>query len=425
MMIKKVFKFQLDPDKKRLLENFLSLSVLQGANYILPLITLPYLVRVLGVEKFGLVMFSQSFVIFFNIFVDFGFNLFAVREISIYRDNKRKLTEIFSSIILIKLILILISLFTLSIIIFTFDRFKNDKILYYSAFLMVIGQALIPIWYFQGLEKMKYITIVNVFSKLLFAIAIFIFVHHQNDYLLVPLLNGLGFIVGGILSLYLLYVKFHQKFEWQNVNKLLYYFKKSSHFFLSRVANEGSHNYLTFILGIAFDSTIVGYYTMVERLYKAFYLGVQPLIQVIYPYMAKEKNVVFFKKIYVLITVPFAIISIILIVNANLILNIIYGISNDVTYKLFLILFLSSVIGVTNALIGYPLLGALGLTKEVNYSLVFGAIVAVTYVTICFLLKLNVFYYVFSVFLYELISTFYRLYYVKDIMFKEDSLCKH
>jgi len=101
-------KSPLQNIKNRLLTNFFSLSILQAVNMFLPLLTFPYLTRILSIEKFGLLMFAQSFILYFLILVDFGFNYSATREISIHRDDRKKISEIFSSVIQVKIILIFI-----------------------------------------------------------------------------------------------------------------------------------------------------------------------------------------------------------------------------------------------------------------------------------------------------------------------------
>ena len=176
-MINKVKKTINSGENKRLLGNFFSLSILQIFSYVLPLLTLPYLVRILGVETFGLISFATAFIIFFNILVDYGFNLSATREISVHRENKKKTTEIYSSVLTIKFILIILSFIILSFIVFIFEKFNSHIELYFITFISVIGQAFFPIWYFQGMEKMRYITIINISSKVIFTMAIFIFVH--------------------------------------------------------------------------------------------------------------------------------------------------------------------------------------------------------------------------------------------------------
>jgi PST family polysaccharide transporter len=118
----KLLKFDT---RRRLIENFLSLSVLQIANYILSLITLPYLARVLGPEKFGLIAFLQAFIGYFMILTDYGFNLSAAREIAIYRWNKEKVSEIFSSVMLIKFFFFFLALGIVSAIIFKYIILLN------------------------------------------------------------------------------------------------------------------------------------------------------------------------------------------------------------------------------------------------------------------------------------------------------------
>ena len=302
-LINKLKNIANTADKKRLLSNFFSLSLLQTFTYILPLLTLPYLVRVLGVENFGLVMFAQAFIMFFNILVDFGFNLSATREVSIHRDDKEKLTEIFSSVMSIKFILIMVSFVILSVVVFSFDKFSSNWELYLLTFLMIIGQALFPVWYFQGLERMKYITIVNITSKLIFTIAIFIFIQNEDDYILVPILNGLGFIIGGLYSIWIIHKHFYQKFAFQSTETIMIHFKDSSQFFLSRLSVSIYTSANAFVLGIFTNNTMVGYYSIAEKLYIAMQVIYHPIVNTIYPYLSKSKNIVLFIRLFFVICV--------------------------------------------------------------------------------------------------------------------------
>lgn len=285
-MLKHIRNIINTEDKKRLLLNFFSLSVLQAFTYVLPLFTLPYLVRVLGIEKFGLIMFAQSFIMFFNIFIDYGFNFSATREISINRNDKKKITEIFSSVMVIKFLSIVLTFIILSIIVFSFKKFSNDWGLYYLTFLWVVGQALFPVWYFQGLEEMKYITIVNISSKILFTITIFIFIQDETDYMLVPLLNGLGFLIGGLISLYIIFKKFNQPIEFKNL-QIEKHLKSGFHVFLSISSSTILSAAPILLIGTFLDYTIAGYYSAFEKLVLAIKKFFYIINQTFFPRLSK------------------------------------------------------------------------------------------------------------------------------------------
>lgn len=302
-MLKKIKSFASAEEKKRIISNFFSLAMLQGANLVLPLLTLPYLVRVLGVESFGLLAFAAATIAYFQVITDYGFNLTATRQISVNRGDKLKVIEIFSSVMTIKILLMLVSLCLLSGLVFFFQKFSKYAYIYYLTFGMVIGQVLFPVWFFQGMERMQYITYINVGSKLIFTLLVFVFVKGKGDLYLVPLFNSLGAILGGMYALYFLYTKFGVRFRFQNIGVLKSYVYDGWYIFISRIAVVlyGSSN--IFILGIFSNNTAVGYFSVAEKILAAFKGLIGVMLTVIFPFMSKvwsvssEKYYILFKKI--------------------------------------------------------------------------------------------------------------------------------
>jgi PST family polysaccharide transporter len=272
----------------QLISNFIALFTLQGLNYILPLITIPYLVRVLGVEIFGLLAFATAFIMYFQVITDYGFQLSATKEISIYRNDKDKIVEIFSAVMTIKAILLLLSFIFLIIIVFSFERLKEDYLVYLLTFGMVAGQAIFPVWFFQGMEKMKYITYVNIISKSLFAISIFIFVRNESDYHLVPLLTSVGFIISGVLSLWLVKKEFGVKFKLQGIKVIEKYAVEGWHVFVANIYTSLYTTTNVVLLGLFTNNTVVGYYSIAEKIVGAIAGLFIPVNQVFYPYLARK-----------------------------------------------------------------------------------------------------------------------------------------
>lgn len=244
--------------------------------------------KTLGVDYFGLLAFATATITYFAILTDYGFNITATKEISMNRDDKSKVIEIFSSVFIIKFFLLLLSFAILALIVFTFDKFTAHWEIYFLTFGNVLGQFLFPIWFFQGVEKMKYITYLNLIAKSIFTIAIFVFVQDPNDVYLVPLFFSLGAIIAGIISLYIVATHFQVKFEFQSFNTIKSYLIEGWYVFLSRfyVSMYTSTNLL--LLGLFTNNVMVGYYAIAEKIVLAIAGIFEPLNQTLYPYLARK-----------------------------------------------------------------------------------------------------------------------------------------
>src|SRR5476649_2421764 len=141
-LIQKTYRM-VDPlEGSRVLRNVTSLSGLQLITYILPIIILPYLFRVIGPEKFGLIAFAQAFVQYFMILTDYGFSVSATKEISLCHEDKIKVCNVISAVMTIKTILAILSLLVLCVVMYFIPKFKNDWMVYALSFGAVIGNTL-------------------------------------------------------------------------------------------------------------------------------------------------------------------------------------------------------------------------------------------------------------------------------------------
>ena len=267
---------------KTLFTNIISLGTLQILNYLLPLITVPYLLRTIGIESFGILSFANVIIGYFLIFTDYGFNWSASRQISLNRDNNEKVSEIFSSVIIIKGIFLTLSFLILIILILLVPIIQDHWFIYIYSFGSLIGQIIFPLWLFQGLEKMKFITIVNIIGKVVFTVLIFLFVSSESDYYLVAVFNSLGFMITGLVSL-IFVKKIGVKFKPQPKSSIIYQLKDGLHIFLSTISISLYTLTSTLILGLFTNYHFVGVFSSVDKIVQAAKGVYYPFSQALYP----------------------------------------------------------------------------------------------------------------------------------------------
>ncbi len=329
LKLKNIFKSK---EYKRILENMISLTGLQFASYILPLITLPYLTLVLGPEKFGLTQYAISLITYFQFFTDYGFNLSATRELAICRDDNQKISQIFSSVMFIKLCLCILSFIILLIIVMFIPKFNEDSYVYILTFGMVIGYMLFPTWLFQGLEYMRYTSILNIIGKIVFTVLIFIFIHDTTDYMLVPLINSLGYILVGILGIYIALTKFNIKITIPSIRDIKYHLREGWYVFISTIAINMYTTTNTFLLGLLTNNTLVGYYSIAEKIILAVNGLLNPISQALYPFISrtvktddKTRSIEFIRKITKIMTLVGIVLSAGLFIFAKPIILLLFG----------------------------------------------------------------------------------------------------
>ncbi len=174
---------------------------------------------------------------------------------------------------------------------------KQSTYIYLSMYLCLY-EWIFPVWYFQGIEKMKYITFITLISRLTFLALIFLLIESSEDYLFLPIINGIGAIISGILSLYIVFFKHKIQFHFQSVKILFKYFKGSMPIFISNVSIGVYVSTNKVLIGAFLGMGEVAYYDLAEKVVSILKIPQVILGQVLFPKISKDQNIVFVKKIF-------------------------------------------------------------------------------------------------------------------------------
>lgn len=372
-------------ESKTIGKNFFYLALVQGSNFILPILAIPYLVRTLGDDQYGLVLFAQSVALYLVLFTDYGIEAYGTKLIAAERDHPEKIRSIFWNLSTIKGLLFLVGLGLLSIAVIHPKLWPLKEAIFLSLGI-VVANLLFPIWYYLGIEKMKYISLLNISAKVFFTLLIFVFVKTTNDVNTVLILHSGGYLVAGIISLFIL-----RKFDlrWVKPKRVLMlnHLKEGSWFFLSRLAFNLYTFSNVFVLGMFSPTNAVGSavanFGIGEKLFRAMQGMFDPIVKALYPNMVRNKKGHVFKPFFLLFFGGNTLLCIVTFLLSPYIIQIIYVASPDPdSLNIFRILLLAQFITVPNMLLGYPFLGAYGHEKTVNISSILAAAIHITAISI-------------------------------------------
>lgn len=272
----------------KIFENVLLLAAVQFVSMALPLLWLPYLAITLGVDQLGRVAFALSICQMIVTVTDYGFNLSGPKAIAIHREHPEKIAEIYSAITFLRAILAVAGLVFVLVAAWLFESIAANLPLILVAYVMVIGNVIYPQWFFQGLEQLRAISIIQVLTRLIILCCIFVAVKGPDDIYWAAFLQAGGILLGGLIAVpYTLKALKDSSFIRPKFVTIHSQLKDGWHFFLSSAAVNIYTTSNTFILGLIVEPVIVGYYFVAEKMIRAVLMIFSPITSAIYPHVSR------------------------------------------------------------------------------------------------------------------------------------------
>lgn len=251
--------------------NFIMNAILQISAFIFPLITFPYVSRILGPSGTGNVSFATSIVTYFALFAQLGIPTYGIRATARVRDDKKLLSKTVQEIFIINAVMCVLAYFVFFVVLNLVPKMYNDKVLFIIISSTILFNSVGMDWLYKGLEKYTYITFVSIIFKFIALILMFVCVHHKNDYVIYGAISIFAASASNICNLVnihkLIYIKPIFNYEFTK------HFRPIMIFFVMSCATTIYTNLDTVMLGFMKDNVEVGYYNAAIKI-KNVLLGV-------------------------------------------------------------------------------------------------------------------------------------------------------
>lgn len=239
-------------------------------NLVTPLLVVPYIVSVCGEENFGKTAVGMAICFFLIVFIDFGSDIIGVREVAVNRENQKELNKIFTTTYAVKAIILIGVLLIAAILILTIPFFKIEKTMFFLGLSVLIGQFINPTWFLQGIENVKWITLLNIVSKTIYLIAIYTTIKQESDYVFVNLWWGIGMIVANLFVFVLILKKHKFSFSQINIAEVGSHIRNDFSMFSSQIFVSLQLNAPVVLISYFGSNFMAGQYRIVEQIIVVF-----------------------------------------------------------------------------------------------------------------------------------------------------------
>jgi O-antigen/teichoic acid export membrane protein len=342
--------------KKGLVKNVFSLGIVQIANYVFPFITVPIVSRIIGPDKFGVLSFASSFVTYFTILINFGFDLSATRAIAANRNNVEERNKIFNQVVLAKVLLFSLSVVLFTIALFTVPQLRNEKEVAIFSFFLCLSWVITPNWLYQGMQELSRVAIFNLVTKVIFTVIILMVVKQKSDYIWQPLAVSIAQVIVGIYSFTYAIRRYNITLSKTKLQPVLQLLWKEKVIFFSMVVINLYTTTNVVLLGFLQSEVQVGYYSAGYRLIVIIQSLISiPLSQAMFPFIgsafaqSRERGLDVVKQMLPVVTFLTFSAAFILWLFGPIVIMVLYGHKFEPSIMVFRILaFVPVVIGWSN-----------------------------------------------------------------------------